>query len=32
MARGVADRLWEIEDRAKLVEEAEAKLGKRGRS
>ena len=30
MAAGVTDRLWEIEDIAKLVEEAEAKPGKRG--
>jgi len=30
MAAGVSDRLWEIEDIAKLVEEAEAKPGKRG--
>jgi IS1 family transposase len=30
MAAGVADRLWEIADIAKLVEEAEAKPGKRG--
>ena len=30
MAAGVADRLWEIEDIAKLVEAAEAKPGKRG--
>ena len=30
MAAGVTDRLWEIEDIAKLVEAAEAKPGKRG--
>jgi IS1 family transposase len=30
MAAGVSDRLWEIADIAKLVEEAEAKPGKRG--
>ena len=30
MAAGVTDRLWEIEDIAKLVEEAEAKPAKRG--
>ena len=30
MAAGVTDRLWEIEDIAKLVEDAEAKPGKRG--
>ena len=30
MAAGVADRLWEIGDIAKLVEEAEAKPAKRG--
>jgi transposase-like protein len=30
MAAGVSDRLWEITDIAKLVEEAEAKPGKRG--
>ena len=30
MAAGVTDRLWEIADIAKLVEEAEAKPGKRG--
>ena len=30
MAAGVTDRLWEIEDIAKLVEEAEAKPSKRG--
>lgn len=30
MSAGVADRLWEIEDIAKLVEEAETKPGKRG--
>lgn len=30
MAAGVSDRLWEIEDIAKLVEDAEAKPGKRG--
>lgn len=31
MAAGVADRLWEIADIAKLVENAEAKPGKRGK-
>lgn len=30
MAAGVTDRLWEITDIAKLVEQAEVKLGKRG--
>jgi len=30
MAAGVSDRLWEIADIAKLVEDAEAKPGKRG--
>ncbi len=30
MAAGVTDRLWDIADVAKLVEEAEAKPGKRG--
>ncbi len=30
MAAGVTDRLWEVADIAKLVEEAEAKPGKRG--
>lgn len=30
MAAGVSDRLWEIEDIAMLVEQAEAKPGKRG--
>lgn len=30
MAAGVTDRLWDIADIAKLVEEAEAKPGKRG--
>ena len=30
MAAGVTDRLWEIADIAKLVEDAEAKPGKRG--
>ncbi|PZU61102.1 MAG: IS1 family transposase [Sphingobium sp.] len=30
MAAGVTDRLWEIEDIAMLVEDAEAKPGKRG--
>ena len=30
MATGVTDRLWEIEDIAKLVEAAEATPGKRG--
>ena len=30
MAAGVSDRLWEIGDIVKLVEDAEAKPGKRG--
>lgn len=30
MAAGVTDRLWDIADIAKLVEDAEAKSGKRG--
>ena len=30
MAAGVTDRLWDIADIAMLVEEAEAKPGKRG--
>lgn len=30
MATGVSDRLWEIADIAKLVEDAEAKPAKRG--
>lgn len=30
MAAGVTDRLWEIEDIANLVVDAEAKPGKRG--
>jgi hypothetical protein len=30
MAAGVTDRLWEIADIAMLVEQAEAKPGKRG--
>jgi hypothetical protein len=30
MAAGVTDRLWEIADIAKLVEDAEAKPAKRG--
>ena len=30
MAAGVTDRLWEITDIAMLVEQAEAKPGKRG--
>jgi len=31
MAAGVSERLWEIGDIVKLVENAEAKPGKRGR-
>lgn len=30
MATGVSDRLWEIADNAKLVEDAEAKPARRG--
>ena len=30
MEDGVTDRLWEINDIVKLVEDAEPKLGKRG--
>ena len=30
MAAGVTDRLWDISDIAKLVEDAETKPGKRG--
>ncbi len=30
MAAGVSDRLWEIDDIVNLVEDAEAKPGKRG--
>jgi len=30
MAAGVSDRLWEIGDIVKLVEDAEPKSGKRG--